>query len=509
MKSNSYMKSITSILVLIFLTAGLYQCTRKTVTEPPNILFIAIDDMNDWVGCLGGNDQAITPNIDRLSERGVLFTNAHTPAPACSPCRNALLYGMEPHHSGLYPFYDRPAMDPAFFENHKSMMELFRDYGYNTYGAGKIHHGSMGKASIAMFDSLEYTESFNRQLLELPDPVVDSLDGAGVKIFGKMCARPSLSPLSDHIDYNISLFGVDVLEREHDRPFFLALGFIKPHLPFVAPKRYFDLFPIEQIKKPPIRDDDLADIPWAGRSNAKLNDDYRYRSRNEWEWWIRAYLACNAYTDDNVGRVIRALDDSPYERNTVIVLWSDHGYHFGEKRSHRKFSLWEEATRVPFIIVDPRYKRSAGEECAAPVSLIDIYPTLLNRAGIAIPEYSDGQDLGAFLKKPGAEREVPALTTWGRGNYSLRSSSWRYTVYFDGSEELYDHEQDPNEWENLAEDPAYREIKEMMRQYLPDSEAPLVLQGKALHNVVDADQPSLDAFTELWQTMQERGMGLE
>jgi arylsulfatase A-like enzyme len=400
-------------------------------------------------------------------------------------------------------------MDSAFFMEYKSMMQLFMDHGYHTYGAGKIHHADMNERSIARFDSLEYTESYRRRLLELPDPVVDSLDGAGVKTFGKMCARPSLSPLEDHIDYNISLFGVDVLEREHKKPFFLALGFIKPHLPFVAPKQYFDLFPIDEIKKIPVKDHDLADIPWAGRSNAKLGDDYRYRSRNEWEWWIRAYMACNAYTDENIGRVIDALDRSPYVDNTIIVLWSDHGYHFGEKRSHRKFSLWEEATRVPFIMVDPHYKRSAGERCAAPVSLIDIYPTLLNRVGIGLPGYSDGLDLADLLKNPGSDRDTPALTTWGRGNYSLRSSAWRYTVYFDGSEELYNHENDPDEWDNLADDPDYSDIKNMMRAYLPKDEASLVLQGKTLHNIVDADQPSLEAFKVRWEQMQERGMNLE
>jgi arylsulfatase A-like enzyme len=501
--------SLLRVFLVILVTGLMSHCKRGVNMDQPNIIFIAIDDMNDWVGCLGGNEQAITPNMDRLAERGVLFTNAHTPAPACSPCRNALLYGMEPHNSGLYPFYDRPNMDPVFFEDHESIMEIFRKNGYDVFGAGKIHHATMNNASIARFDSLEYTESYNRQLNELPNPIVDSLDGAGSKRFGKMCARPSLSPLEDHIDYNISVFGVDILEREHDKPFFLALGFIKPHLPFVAPKKYFDLFPIEDIKKPAVKDNDLADIPWVGRSNAKLNDDYNYRSKDEWEWWIRAYLACNAYTDDNIGRVIEALDKSPYPDNTIIVLWSDHGYHFGEKRSHRKFSLWEEATRVPFIIVDPRNRESAGKECAAPVSLIDIYPTLLNRVGIELPEYSDGLDLVDLLKSPSTKRDIPALTTWGRGNYSLRSSDWRYTVYFDGSEELYDHENDPNEWNNLAEDPAYNEIKKELKQYLPKTEAPLVLQGKALHNVVDADQPSLESFMKLWEVMQERGMNLE
>lgn len=496
-------------LVLLIGVLALSSCTQK-VKEPqkPNILFIAIDDMNDWVGVLGGHPQAITPNIDKLAGQGVLFTNAHTPAPACSPCRNALLYGMEPSNSGLYPFYDRDKMDPGFFTKHKSLMELFRANGYNTYGAGKIHHGNMSERSIEKFDDLEFTESINAKLNELPDPVVDSTDGAGVKTFGKMCARPSLSPLEDHVDYNISLFGVDVLKRKHEKPFFLALGFIKPHLPFVAPKKYFDMFPRSEIQKTPIKEDDLADLPWAARSNAKLNDDYKYRKKNTWEDWIRAYLACNAYTDANIGRVMDVLNSSDYKNNTIVVLWSDHGYHFGEKRSHRKFSLWEESTRVPFIILDPRNEAN-GQSCSAPVSLIDIFPTLLNSAEIPIPEYSDGMDLKALLTNPKAAREEPALTTWGRGNYSLRTEKWRYTVYFDGSEELYDHENDQQEWKNLANDAGYEQVKTELKKYLPSNEAPLIMQGKALHNVVDADKPSLDKFKELWNKLQKQGMNLE
>lgn len=498
------------ILLIVFIGAlGLASCTTKEKAPiQPNILFIAIDDMNDWVGVLGGHPQAITPNIDKLAKQGVLFTNAHTPAPACSPCRNALLYGMEPSNSGLYPFYDRNKMDPAFFAQHKSLMELFKANGYNTYGAGKIHHGNMSDASIKQFDNLEFTESINEKLNQLPNPVVDSTDGVGVKTFGKMCARPSLSPMEDHIDYNISLFGADVLGRQHEKPFFLALGFIKPHLPFVAPKKYFDMFPRDEIRKNPIKEDDLADLPWPARSNAKLGDDYKYRKNNSWEDWIRAYLACNAYTDENVGRVMDVLNSSKYKNNTIVVLWSDHGYHFGEKRSHRKFSLWEESTRVPFIILDPRNKAN-GQSCSAPVSLIDIYPTLLNYAGIPLPEYSDGMDLKELLLNPQATREKPALTTWGRGNYSVRTSKWRYTVYFDGSEELYDHETDSEEWENLANDSGYEQIKNELKKYLPASEAPLVMQGKALHNVVDADKPSLDKFKKTWESMQKKGMNLE
>ena len=501
---------IILIIALLGFATGNISCkdSNQKLTSKPNILFIAIDDMNDWVGFLGGHPQAKTPNMDKLAKQGVAFTNAHTPAPACSPCRNALLYGQQPHTSGLYPFYHRDKITPEFFEKRKSLMEIFRANGYNTFGAGKVHHKTINEESIKRFDHLEYSESINDKLRNLPTLVVDSTDGVGSKTMGKMCFRPSLSPLEHHRDYVSSMFGLDVLKRKHEKPFFLAVGLAKPHLPFVAPKKYFDMFPIEDIKMTPIKDDDLADIPWVGRSNAKLNDDFRNRKEGTWHDVIRAYLACIAYTDENVGRLMEALNNSEYKDNTIVVLWSDHGYHFGEKRSHRKFSLWEEATRVPFIILDPANKAN-GKTCSAPVSLIDIYPTLLNYAGIEKPEYSDGLDLKDLIHNPEMERETPALITWGRGNYSLRDSRWRYTRYFDGSEELYDHENDPNEWSNLAGNSDYSEIKKKMQKYLPKNEAPLKTKGKYLHNIVDADTPSLEKFKAFWNEMQENGMNLE
>lgn len=510
MKIQLRLPSFCIFAISMTLTACQYQDKKNKDMDTPNVLFIAIDDMNDWVGVLGGHPQTKTPNIDKLATRGILFTNAHTPAPACSPCRNAILYGIEPHNSGLYPFYNRDKMDPVFFNEHKSMFELFRENGYNTYAAGKIHHDNSRKESIAMFDSLEFTESINDKLLLLPKPIVDTTDGVGPKTYGNSCERPLISPLEEEFDYNVAKFGIDVVHRKHDKPFFLAVGFKAPHTPLVAPKKYFDMFPRETIVKPEIKDDDLADLSWVARSNAKIKFDHQLRTQDAWEDRIRAYLACIAYTDENVGRVIEGLNNSEYRDNTVIVLWSDHGYHFGEKRSDRKFSLWEEATRVPLIIVDPRYKESTGKSCAAPVSLIDLYPTLLKRCGIQPKEGSNGYDLAELLLNPSEGKETPALTTWGRGNYSLRTSKWRYTRYFDGSEELYDHEKDPNEWDNLAENIEYEKVKEKLKIYLPKHEAPLVQEGSHLHYLkVDADSPSLNGFIKLWNSLKEDGMNLE
>lgn len=473
----------------------------------PNVLFIAIDDMNDWVGFLGGHPQAKTPNMDRLAERAVNFRNAHIPAPACSPCRNALLFGIEPFHSGLYPFYDMERVDPEIPGQYTTLPELFKLSGYNTYGSGKIHHGT---AWTYQKDDgrREWTEHNNAKISSLPELVYDIETGyvqgsESGKPSRKMAFCPTTSPLDHHPDYATARFGVDVLEREHENPFFLALGFVKPHLPFVCPREYFDLH-AGPIEAPAIKADDLADVPWPGRANVKINDDLRYRKDGAWEQVRRAYLACISWTDANVGRVLDTLEKRPDKDNTIVVLWSDHGYHLGEKRSFRKFSLWEEATRVPFLIWDRRIKTPKARKCDEAVSLVDVYRTLTDMAGLERPGYVDGVSLVPWLEDPNRERQTPAITTWGRGNYTIRTRDWRYIRYFEGSEELYNCKEDPQEWDNLAGRSEYAAKKRELAKWLPKKEAPLVYSGKALHNVVDADQPSLDGAKKLWKNVNAK-----
>ncbi len=476
--------------------AGRVQARNNETAEKPNIVFIAIDDMNDWVGFLGGHPQALTPNMDRLAEAGVNFRNAHCAAPGCSPSRNALLFGVQPFHSGLYPFYDLEKMDPKILEPYTTLPQLYKDNGYDTYCAGKIHHGSgwnYEKGGLRQWTETNYE---NRK--KLPGLKHDAEAGYVIGNSRKMAFCPTKSPLEDHPDYGTAMFGVDVLKREHEKPFFLAVGFVKPHLPFVCPKEFFDLYK-DPIEPPTIKAQDLVDVPWAARANAKLNDDLRFRTDKAWEKVRRAYLACNSWTDANVGRVLDALKASAYADDTIVALWSDHGYHQGEKRSFRKFSLWEEATKVPFIIWDTRGQKGNGKACDEAVSLIDIYKTLTNLSGIKHPDYVDGISLLPWLENPDLPRKQPAYTTWGRGNYSVRTRGWRYNRYFDGSEELYHNAEDPQEWENQASNPEFAAQKAKLAKMLPSREAPLVLSGKALHNVSDANQPSLDGARDLWK----------
>lgn len=473
---------------LLILLAALGARTAASEQPQPNVLFIAIDDMNDWTGFLGGHEQAITPNMDRLARRGVNFTNAHCVAPACSPSRNALLFGVEPFHSGLYPFYELEKIPDEVLAPYTSLPQLFKENGYDTFGAGKIHHGSKAMPK-------EWTD-YHRP--SLPGLVYNPEAGYQQGKSRKMAFCPTTNPLEDHPDYSVASYGVDVISRKHDKPFFLAVGIVKPHLPFVCPQRFFGLYP-NPITPPAIKADDLVDVPWAGRAMAKISDDFRFRGDDAWEKVRRAYLACNSWADFNIGRVLDALAASPYADNTIVVLWSDHGYHQGEKRSFRKFSLWEEATRVPFIIWDTRDKTAPeGRVCTEAVTLINIYRTLADLASLTAPDYVDGVSLATQLKDPTKAIPQPAITTWGRGNYTIRDDDWRYTRYFDGTEELYQNATDPNEWTNLADDPKFKSKKKALAAFLPKAEAPLVREGISLWNIVDADKPNLSGTKKSW-----------
>jgi len=442
--------------------------TSAIAERRPNILFIAIDDMNDWTGFLGGHPQAQTPNMDKLAKRGVNFSNAHCSAPGCSPSRNALLYGVEPFNSGLYAFYDQEGFSEKVLEGYASLPEFFKNNGYNTYGSGKIHHRRDPTP-------VEWTEFYEK---EKTNPLkFDDVEGYLQGNKGKMRFSPSLNPLEDHTDYKNTTFGVDVLAREHEQPFFLAVGIVRPHLPFTCPKQFFDLYP-KEVEPPRIKADDHSDIPAVGKAMAKVGDDNRFKKDKAWNKVRRAYLACISWADFNVGRLIDALEASPYADNTVVVLWSDHGYGMGEKKHFRKFALWEETTRVPFIIWDAREKKViAGREVKDGVSLINVYRTLAEISGLEAPDYVDGFSLVPQLKNPNTAVEGQAICSWGRGNYTVRTRDWRYTRYYDGGEELYDHAKDPDEWTNLANNPEYADVKKRLSAKLPQQEVPIVMEG--------------------------------
>ena len=467
-------------VVLSLAATSVLSHAASSDARKPNILFIAIDDMNDWTGFLGGHAQAKTPNMDRLAQRGVNFTNAHCAAPGCSPSRNALLFGREPFHSGLYAFYNG-GVDESIRKDFTSLPEFLRHHGYQTFGAGKIHHGANGDPR----EWTEYGETVGNDNLKL-----DVAAGYQAKESFKMSFCPTTNPYDEHPDYQVATYGTEVLARDHEQPFFLAVGIVKPHLPFICPPEFFELYPTD-VLPPRILEGDLDDIPVVGQAMAKISDDKQFTKDEAWTRVRRAYLACISWADYNVGRVIDALEASPYADNTIIVLWSDHGYGMGEKRHFRKFALWEETTRVPFIILDPRQKNAPeGRTVTDGVSLINIYQTLADMTGLKAPAGIDGFSLVPQLIDPSAPLAEPAICSWGRGNYTVRDRDYRYTRYFDGGEELYAHQTDADEWTNLASLPQHAATKARLAKFLPQTEAPLVLKGiTSVRAIMSADEP--------------------
>ena len=430
----------------------------------PNILFIPIDDMNDWVTHLGGHPQSITPNLDRLAKRGVTFSNAHCAAPACNPSRVALLTGLRPSTTGVYfnsnPW--RPVLPDVI-----TLPKHFKNNGYFTAGFGKVYHGRYADPSDwhiwakAPGDTREPAKEKH-----LTD------GGVGGIRFGPLSNTDE--EMIDHINVTRT---IEQINRKHNRPWFIACGLIKPHMAFSVPKKYFDKFPLESIQLPDVPSDDLNDIPAAGIKMAKPNGDHaKIIQSGRWKEAVQAYLATIHFADAQLGRLLDALDASPYKDNTIICLWSDHGWHLGEKQHWRKFALWEEATKAPMIWVVPGVT-PANVACSRPVDYMNIFPTLNDFCGLDAPINPKGQTLeGISMRKllanPNSAWDRPALTTHGRNNHALRSQHYRYIRYADGSEELYDHRTDPMEFNNLADHKKMSKVKKQFAKWLPKNNVP-------------------------------------
>ncbi len=456
------------------------------VEARPNVLMVIVDDMNDWVGCLEGHPDVRTPNIDRLARRGTLFTNAHVPSPVCNPSRVAVMTGRLPSSTGVY---DNKPVWHRWWPKVVSLPSHFKANGYRVLGGGKVYHHMPGFNRRSDWDTYfdqkfdgPYQDRLSRGLSVKPFvwPAPFPLnDLPSVRALSQPPKNPrefdwgALDKPDDETgDGRLVEWAARFLENPGEKPFFLAAGIYRPHLPFYAPRKYFDMYSPEQLRGPEIKADDLEDLPPAGKAMAagRAADYELVVKHGKYRELLQAYLASITFADAMVGRLLDALDSGPAADNTVIVFWSDHGWHLGEKHRLHKMTLWERSTRIPFILSVPGTE-GEGVRCGKPVGAIDIFPTLIELCGLPSISLLDGRSLVPLLERPSSRWDRPVLTTYGRGNHALRSQRWRYIRYVNGDEELYDHSKDPNEWTNLAENGAFDAVKKELSAWLPKENA--------------------------------------
>lgn len=442
------------------------QTARQDKTKP-NVLYIVMDDMCDWAHYLGGNNQVKTPNLDRLAARGVTFSNAYTAVPLCNPSRTAMFTGIQPFVTGIYN-NKQPISSSPIANNCLMMPQHFHNNGYTTLISGKIFHTKPSPDVMdRMWDDKTNIDGGYGPFVKSPGDSPDSQDKW--KKF-----KAWTGPDTDFPDVVNSQKVINFLEEKHDKPFFVAMGFYRPHAPWTAPKRYFDLYNINEIRRPETIPGDLDDVP-AFAINNFIGEKALERQRklsvsgNEWEQMVRAYLACVSFTDDRVGMILDVLDKSPYADNTLIVLVGDNGFHHGEKERWGKSALWREACHVPFIIVAPKEdKRVIRGNCKSTVNSIDIYPTLIEMCNL--PEVKNqlaGNSLMPLLANVSTKWEKPSISTFLPGNFTIHNNKWNFIKYLDNSHELYNIDNDENEFTNLANKPQYKAIIDSLSSFLP------------------------------------------
>ncbi|MGK7394616.1 MAG: sulfatase [Candidatus Cyclobacteriaceae bacterium M3_2C_046] len=456
----------------LFIVFILLSCHLVFAQKKPNILFIAIDDLNDYVGCMNGSIKAYTPNIDRLAAQGTLFTNAHCQAPICGPSRASIMTGLYPATSGNYLQVNDPDIKKANATVAQStfMPDYFEKNGYKTMAVGKIYHNGDAANTFDEYGGKfawmgpKPKERFNYDPAKIPQKTGGT--------------QTDWAPYPEHdsmmTDYKSAAWAVNKLGEDHEKPFFLAVGFVRPHVPWYAPQKWFDMFPKDKIETPPYQPNDFEDIPLMAYRVAEapmMPTTEELIASGEWKDVMQAYLACIAFVDAQVGKVLEALEDSPYADNTIIVLWADHGYHLGEKNRFAKQAIWERDTRTVLIFKKPG--QDQGQDTNAPVQLVDIYPTLTNLAGLPDYPMAQGHSLKPLLDNPSYAWPHPALSFYGVDNIAVRDQQFRLIQYEDGSQELYDMQKDPNEWVNLAYQEEFQSTIEHLQKHIPDHWAPL------------------------------------
>lgn len=482
-------------IIALFLLLSVSLVRGQQAEKQPNVIFIALDDLNDWVHAFG-YEQAKTPNFDRLAKAGIKFSNAHTPGVYCAPSRTAIFTGMHASTTGCYNeqvfSYDHPQLT--------TLQMAFQQGGYQTFGAGKLYHHMPGHLDLRGWDQY-FTRSqqvkdmgwtmngYHMKDVPLPTPYPYSPFWANGKKGNFLEWGPiDNSREEEMVDPIRTNWACDVLKQKHDKPFFLALGLFSPHYPNYSPQKYFDLYDLDDIKLPPQKEDDLADLP-AGIQKlmeGRTKSYFKTKELGLMKETLRAYLAAISFADAMVGRVLDAVESSSYKDNTIIVLWSDHGFHQGEKMMFGKHTLWERTSNIPFIWAGKGIAKNT--EVKTTVSSIDIYPTLAEWCRLPVKTKFDGVSMAPVLKKPSKAKDRNVLLPHlDRGSYAVINKDWRYIYYNDGTEELYNEKVDPNEWYNLAGDKKYSAVINTMKKSAPAIFAPVATGTKDLKLVITGD----------------------
>lgn len=471
------MKLIPKKASLNFVAIGLNTLLPMLALQPvlaqkndkPNVLLITIDDLNDWVGHLGGHPKVQTPYMDQMASAGVSFTNAHTQSPLCNPSRTSLLTGLRPTTTGIY------ALGPWFreLEQYSDLVTLpqyFEKHGYVTMTTGKTYHDAYPPKEDRR-DGPEFTRwGFHGGFLPRPDEPFVKATGHPLVDWG---VYPENDTQQD--DWKVVDWAIEQIKNPpENKPFFLAVGIRHPHVPLFASQEWFDLYPEDDYLLPVVRSDDRDDIPpfaWYLHWNLPEPRLAWLQMHNEWKPKVRAYLASVSFADMLVGRLLDALEQEGLAENTIVVLLSDHGYHMGTKNITGKNTLWHESTRVPFIFAGPGITEK-GMLSDAPVELLDLFPTLNDLAGLPEKDGLEGHSLVPLLKDVHHKRPWPAICTHGPDNNVVITEQWRFIQYADGSRELYNQKEDPYEWHNLARREGYEPVMEKLAKYLPKSAPP-------------------------------------
>ncbi len=462
----------------------------------PNVLMIICDDLNDWCACYGGHPQAKTPNIDRLARRGIRFDCAHVQYPWCGPSRASMMTGLLPLSTGIYQNY------PAQFSKYPgaadatTLPKCFQNGGYTTRGVGKIYHTPYAVNIRHEFDRYGSEDMGCGRFGPVSDKAINWKKRSKYLDWG---AYPEHDEqMADHKMADWAVKELDTLKGKQDKPFFMTVGFYRPHCPHTVPQKWLDMYPLDSLKMPQIKWDDLDDVPDACRNSRYIKERSAQlkavKESGKLPSLVQAYLACVSFVDHQVGRVLDALQANGQADDTIVVLLGDHGYHLGEKTVWMKRTLWEEATRAPLIATGPGVERE--KVCNRSVGMVDLYPTLAELCSLPKPDKLDGASLVPLLQNPEREWDRPAITYLAEHTVSVRSERYRYTRYPDGGEEFYDEREDPHEWTNLAGDPRYSELMQTHRSAIP-GDAGLHRGPRSKHGGQSNPQGALEVHPEI------------